>query len=51
VAVRIPAAVLIWLAVFAPLWLPCLLIYRWAGRMARAQQARLADPSPVDAGL
>jgi hypothetical protein len=43
VAIRVPAALLIWLAVFSPLWLPCLLVYRWASRMARSQRP---DPVP-----
>jgi anti-sigma factor RsiW len=29
-AVRVPLSMLIWLVVFAPLWLPCVLVYRWA---------------------
>ncbi len=37
VALRIPATVLIWLAVFSPLWAPCLLVYRWATRMSRQE--------------
>ena len=40
---RVPATLLIWLAIFTPLWLPCLIAYRWATRMARRQQV-----SPVD---
>lgn len=38
-AVRIPLAVLIWVLVFSPLWLPCVLIYRWVSR-ARAEMSR-----------
>ena len=34
VALRVPAALLIWLVVFCPLWLPCILVYRWASRRA-----------------
>jgi hypothetical protein len=34
-SLRVPATLLIWLAIFTPLWLPCLLAYRWATRMAR----------------
>jgi hypothetical protein len=40
VALRVPATILIWLAVFSPLWLPCMLVYRWAGRAAREARAR-----------
>ncbi len=38
-ALRIPATLLIWLAIFTPLWLPCLIAYRWATRMARHRQS------------
>ena len=38
VALRVPAAVLIWVIVFSPLWLPCVLVYRWATRMAQRTQ-------------
>lgn len=34
IAVRVPLGVLIWLAVFSPLWVPCVLLYRWATRKA-----------------
>lgn len=34
-AIRVPAALVIWLVVFLPLWLPSVFLYRWAGRMAR----------------
>jgi len=40
VALRIPASLLIWLVVFCPLWLPCVLLYRWASRKAIGWQAR-----------
>jgi hypothetical protein len=40
VALRVPAALLIWLVVFCPLWLPCLLVYRWAARRAQRWQPR-----------
>jgi hypothetical protein len=43
VALRIPATLLIWLAVFSPLWLPCVLVYRWAGRAARQARAGSAE--------
>jgi len=35
VAVRVPAAIVIWMVVFAPLWIPLALILRWASRNAR----------------
>jgi hypothetical protein len=35
VAIRVPMALLIWLLIFAPLWVPCAFLYRWASRMAR----------------
>ena len=34
IAIRIPLGALIWLAVFSPLWVPCVLVYRWATRRA-----------------
>ena len=40
VALRVPAALLIWLVVFCPLWLPCVLVYRWASRRAGQWQGR-----------
>jgi hypothetical protein len=42
VALRVPATLLIWLAIFTPLWLPCVLVYRWATRAGRAASARRA---------
>lgn len=35
VALRVPAAILIWLVVFSPLWVPCVFLYRWATRKAK----------------
>lgn len=38
-AVRVPLALLVWVLVFAPLWLPAVLIWRWISR-ARAEGLR-----------
>jgi hypothetical protein len=44
-AVRVPLTLLIWLGIFSPLWLPCLLVYRWASRMVRPRPESLyPDP-------
>jgi hypothetical protein len=48
VALRVPASAFIWLVVFSPLWVPCVLLYRWAARMARAQQAAPRRDPPGD---
>lgn len=45
-AVRVPLALLIWLVVFCPLWLPLALLYRWATRMVRPKRVSemVAEP-------
>jgi hypothetical protein len=35
-AVRVPLSILIWTVIYAPLWVPAALLYRWATRRARA---------------
>jgi len=50
VAIRVPIVLIIWVLAFSPLWLPAVILYRYASARSLARQAVLVETAAADSG-